>query len=282
MIKKKNETLDLRSNVKKVVTFLGIGSVFLMVSCNSNREESNSELSSYPSSIISTPITTSNFPAAVTESQTPINIQPFTAITFHSSDPIIHYGAVTLNSVVNSSGKNLQVNVSGSDNQNNYISVGGKKYKLVNFHFHYNSEHTIDGKYSTMEIHFVNSASDNSYAVLAVMLDLGSENISLQDLFEQSPTISNGINSSNMTFDITNLLPSNTRQYYTYSGSLTTPNFGSNSAITNGGPVTWFVFKNGLQLSADNFNNYKSIYTQPNFRTIQPLNGRKVYSNPGF
>lgn len=279
MIKKNNETLELRS---KAVIFLGIIPVLLMTSCRGDGDESNSELTSYPSSIISTPIITSNFPAAVVESQTPINIQPLTAITFHSNDPTIHYGAVTLNSVVNNAGKNLQINVLGADNQNNYITVSGKKYNLVSFHFHYSSEHTVDGKYSTMEIHFVNIALDNSYAVLSVMEDLGNANISLQNLFAQSPTISNGVNSSNMIFDITSLLPSNTRQYYTYSGSLTTPNFGSNSAATNGGPVTWFVFKNKQQLSIDNFNNYKSIYTEPNFRAIQPLNGRKVYSNSGF
>ncbi|WP_415325316.1 carbonic anhydrase family protein [Chryseobacterium sp. MMS23-Vi53] len=282
MIKKKNQALELRSNVKKAVTFLALVPVLLMTSCHNDREESNNELTSYPSNIISTPIVTSNFSAAVAESQTPINIQPLTAITFHSSDPTIHYGAVTLNSVVNNAGENLRVNVSGADNQNNYITVGGKKYNLVNFHFHYSSEHTIDGKYSTMEIHFVNVASDNSYAVLGVMVDLGNANTSLQNLFAQSPTTSNGVNSSNTAFDIASLLPNNTNQYYTYSGSLTTPNFGSNSALTNGGPVTWFVFKNKQQLSTANFNNYKSIYTEPNFRAIQPLNGRKVYSNPGF
>ncbi len=280
MEKKLKSTFGLRSNVKKFIAALGMVPLLLMTSCHSDNEDMR-ELNSYPSDIISTPIVTSNIPAVVAEAQTPINIEPSKAVVFHSIDPTIHYGAVTMNSVMNNGGENLRVNVSGADNLNNYITVGGKKYNLVNFHFHYSSEHTVDGKYSTMEIHFVNVSADNSYAVLGVLVDLGSGNTSLQNLFAQSPTTSNSVNSSNATLDISNLLPTNTREYFTYNGSLTTPNFGSNSSITNGGPVTWFVFKNKQQLSTDQFNYYKNIYLDPNFRAIQPLNGRKVYVNPG-
>ncbi|SIQ03357.1 carbonic anhydrase [Chryseobacterium sp. RU37D] len=280
---RKNENLALwvKSNVKKAVLTLGIAPILLINSCQSDNDGIH-ELNSYPSDIISTPIVTSNIPAAVAESQTPINIEPSKAILFRSSDPNIHYGAVTLNSVQNNAGENLRVNVSGTDKLNNYITVGGKKYNLVNFHFHYSSEHTVDGKYSTMEIHFVNVADDNSYAVLGVLVDLGSGNSSLQNLFAQSPTTSNGTNSPNTAFDLTSILPTNTREYFTYSGSLTTPNFGANSSTPNGGPVTWFVFKNKQQLSNDQLSSYKTIYTEPNFRAIQPLNGRKVYMNAGY
>ncbi|MCS3531020.1 carbonic anhydrase family protein [Chryseobacterium sp. JUb7] len=255
--------------------------LFLLASCH-NDEDVNYDLTAYPSDLVSTPIYTSNFPLAVAEAQSPINIEPSKAIVFHSVDPVLHYGAITLNSVANNAGENLRVNVSGSDSSNNYITVGGKKYYLVNFHFHYSSEHTVDGKYSKMEIHFVNVSSDNSYAVLSVMVEPGNVNTSLQNLFSQSPVMANAINSPNTTFDLTALFPSNTRSYYTYNGSLTTPNFGAASAVTNGGPVTWFVFKDKQQISDTEFNSYTGIYTEPNFRAIQPLKGRKVYVNPGF
>ncbi|SDQ33799.1 carbonic anhydrase [Chryseobacterium soldanellicola] len=270
-----------KSGIKKFGILLCLCQLLFLASCQSDYSEPH-ELSSYPSDIISTPIVTSNFPASVAESQTPINIEPSKTIGFHSADPAIHYGTVTLSSVANNAGENLRVNVSGTDNVNNYITVGGKKYNLVNFHFHYSSEHTMDGKYSTMEIHFVNVAADNSYAVLGVLVDLGNGNSSLQNLFSQSPTTSNTINSPNTTFDLSSLLPGNTREYFTYNGSLTTPNFGASSSITNGGPVTWFVFKNKQQLSTSQFDSYKAIYSAPNFRAIQPLNGRKVYMNVGY
>jgi carbonic anhydrase len=279
---KKEKALPVfKFSIKRSGILLCCIQLFLLTSCH-NDNDGIHELSSYPSDIISTPIVTSDFPVTIAEFQSPINIETSKTIGFHSTDPAIHYGAVTLSSVANNAGENLRVNVNGADNFNNYITVGGKRYNLVNFHFHYNSEHTIDGKYSTMEIHFVNVASDNSYAVLSVLVDIGNGNSSLQDLFAQSPTISNGINSPNTIFDIATLLPSNVRAYFTYSGSLTTPNFGGNSALTNGGPVTWFVFKNKQQLSTSQFDSYKSIYADPNFRAIQPLDGRKVYLNVGY
>lgn len=132
-----------------------------------------------------------------------------------------------------------------------------------------------------MEIHFVNISSDNSYAVLGVLVDLGTGNNALQTLFDASPTDTNGVNSPNTSFTLSDLFPSNTGQYYTYSGSLTTPNYGANSSIPNGGPVTWIVYKNSQHVSSTQFDSYKSIYEEHNFRTIRPTNGRKVYKNPG-
>ncbi|MET3535608.1 carbonic anhydrase family protein [Chryseobacterium limigenitum] len=266
------------SKMSRVFVIIGLFQLFLFTSCSKD-EDVNHELMEYPASLISTPIMTTAFSPAVADSQTPINIEPSKTIVFHSEDPILHYGAVSLSSVANNNGENLRVNINPTDSYNNYFIVRGKKYNLVNFHFHYSSEHTIDGSYSKMEIHFVNVAADNSYAVLSVLVDLGQGNNALQNLFAQSPTDSNGINSPNTTFNLLDLFPSNRRQYYTYSGSLTTPNFNANSALTDGGPVTWFVFKNKQQLSSNQFNSYTSIYTEPNFRTIRPLNGRKVYSH---
>ncbi|WP_027381426.1 carbonic anhydrase family protein [Chryseobacterium daeguense] len=267
--------------MKTKANFLLIGIMYLSILCSCEADAGSFELNSYPKDLISTPIYISNIPASIADSQTPINIETAKAVVFHSNDPMIHYGAITLNSVMNNAGENLKININNADYFNNYISVGGKKYNLSNFHFHYHSEHAIDGNYSTMEIHFVNIASDNSYAVLGVLVNLGDANSGLEELIAQSPTVNNAINSPNTVFDLSKLLPS-TSGYYTYSGSLTTPNFGANSSLVNGGPVTWFVFKDVQHLSLNEFDSYKSIYSEPNFRSLQPLNNRKVYVNrPG-
>ncbi len=237
-------------------------------------------LTSYPARLISTPIITSNIPEDIAESQTPINIVTNSTVKFTSTDPVVHYNKIRLTSVLNNADENLKVNVKGSiDSLNNYVIFGSKKYHLSQFHFHYSSEHTVNGVYSTMEIHFVNISADKSYAVLGVLINLGSRNESLESIFHASPTISNGVNSSNRSFDITKLLPSNIKNYYTYTGSLTTPNYGENSAIPNGGPVTWVVYKNAQHVSSSDLNFYKGIYVEPNFRDIQSLHGRKVYEN---
>jgi carbonic anhydrase len=236
-------------------------------------------LTSYPANLISTPIITTSIPEVVAEAQTPINILTNNTVKFVSNNPVIHYNKISLTKVENYLGENLKITRKGSiDSLNNYVILGGKKYYLAQFHFHYNSEHQINGQYSTMEVHFVNIASDNSYAVVGVLINSGEYNSSLNTLFHDSPITVSGVNTFG-SFNIASLLPSELNNYYTYSGSLTTPNYGASSATTNGGPVTWIVLKNKITVSSSSFNFYKGIYAETNFRTIQPLNGRKVYEN---
>ncbi|NPA44306.1 MAG: carbonic anhydrase family protein, partial [Chlorobi bacterium] len=45
----------------------------------------------------------------------------------------------------------IQFNVSDS----NSIELNGKDYKLLQFHYHALSEHTVNGKYFPLEVHFV-------------------------------------------------------------------------------------------------------------------------------
>lgn len=208
----------------------------VLSACNKSETTSTpTELMAYPSSLISTPIITSSIPAAIAEAQTPINIDPASTVVFHSNDPELHYGTMKLTSLLNNEGENLKVSTDSADKSNNYVVIGGKKYNLAQFHFHYTSEHTIGGKYSAMEIHFVNVAADNSYAVLGVLVDLGTGNNALQTLFSSSPKDTNEVKSLSSTLNLADLFPTNTKQYYTYSGSLTTPNFNTHSSQPNGG-----------------------------------------------
>lgn len=236
-------------------------------------------ITSYPASLISTPIITSGIPEDIAESQTPINIVTGKTVKFVSSTPVVHYNMIKLKSILNNAAENLKINIDPTDTASNYVIFNGKKYDLAQFHFHYSSEHTIDGKYSTMEVHFVNISADKSYAVLGVLFNLGSKNEALGQLFHASPTVANAVNSTDKKLDVTKLFPVNIKNYYTYIGSLTTPNYGLDSDLTNGGPVTWVLYKDKQHVSSSDLNYYKGIYLEPNFRTIRPLNGRKVYEN---
>ena len=189
-------------------------------------------------------------------------------------DPVIHYNSLILSNVENTK-ENLKINLSASDKANNYITIKGLKYELQQFHFHRHSEHNLNGKYDTMEIHFVNKSSTNSYAVLGVLIKTRTFNDALQTLINKSPTVP-GINTTTDSFYLNSILPSDTGKYYSYSGSLTTPNLDS---TPNQGPVTWIVFKNNIDMSADQLNNYAGKYSEENVRVSQPLNGRKVYEN---
>ena len=59
------------------------------------------------------------------------------------------------------------------------VNLKSKDYKLLQFHYHVLSYHTIDGKYYPSEVHFVPQHSDTDLAVLSIMFEEGKDN----DLF---------------------------------------------------------------------------------------------------
>lgn len=101
--------------MKTKANFLLIGIMYLSILCSCEADAGSFELNSYPKDLISTPIYISNIPASIADSQTPINIETAKAVVFHSNDPMIHYGAITLNSVMNNAGENLKININNAD-----------------------------------------------------------------------------------------------------------------------------------------------------------------------
>jgi carbonic anhydrase len=149
------------------------------------------------------------------------------------------------------------------------ISVGGKTYQLVQFHFHHPSEEYIRGKRSELEIHLVHSDADGNKAVVAVLINPGRSNDFLQSIFEHVPHQKEKEESIDLTVDATSLLPQE-RPYYTFSGSLTTPPCSEH--------VTWFVLKNPVEASVSQIKMFAKIY-QNNARPVQPLSGRTVLAS---
>lgn len=116
-----------------------------------------------------------------------------------------------------------------------FISVGGKKYELKQFHFHRPSEEKINGKGYEMSLHLVHADQEGNMAVVAVLLEKGQENPVVRDVWinlpmkkEKEATL------DNVQVNAAGLLPTD-RGYYTYAGSLTTPPCTEN--------VTSFVLK---------------------------------------
>jgi carbonic anhydrase len=56
-----------------------------------------------------------------------------------------------------------------------YIELDGTRYNLVQFHFHYLSEHLINGKQYPMELHLVHRSDDGKLAVLGVFIEEGKQ-----------------------------------------------------------------------------------------------------------
>jgi carbonic anhydrase len=159
-------------------------------------------------------------------------------------------------------GHTVQVNVGAGS----AIHVMGKRYELVQFHFHKPSEERVFGRPFDMVIHFVHKDYDDNIAVIAVLLETGAENPQIQTLWNNMPLEANQELSPADVLDPMRLMPEN-RTYWTYMGSLTTPPCTEN--------VLWMVMKQPQQISPEQIAIFARLYKN-NARPVQPANGRLV------
>jgi carbonic anhydrase len=160
-------------------------------------------------------------------------------------------------------GHTLQVNVPAGS----FLTVSGKRYALVQFHFHHPSENHLEGGAFPMEAHLVHQDADGKLAVVAVFLAAGSTNPFIASLWKSIPAqVGTESTPEGVTVDPSRLLPAE-RGYFTFPGSLTTP------PCSEG--VTWFVFRAPVSLSTSEVSTFGSKYPD-NARPVQPLNDRAV------
>ena len=159
-------------------------------------------------------------------------------------------------------GHTVQVNV-GTGNS---IEVLGRRYELVQFHFHRPSEERINGRQFDMVVHMVHKDLDGRLAVVAVLLERGGSQPVLQQVWNNLPLEKGEEVPAKTPLDLNALLPSE-RSYYTYMGSLTTP------PCSEG--VLWMVMKNPVPVSADQIGIFARLYPM-NARPVQSAAGRLI------
>jgi carbonic anhydrase len=162
-------------------------------------------------------------------------------------------------------GHTVQVNVG----EGSTMSVMGRTYQLVQFHFHRPSEERVNGKTYDMDFHLVHRDQEGRLAVIVVLLEKGIENPVIQTLWNNMPLEVDQDVTPSVSIDLNALLPEN-RAYYTYMGSLTTPPCTED--------VLWMVFKQSMPVSADQVNIFSRLYRN-NARPIQPSNSRLIKEN---
>jgi carbonic anhydrase len=160
-------------------------------------------------------------------------------------------------------GHTIQVNYGPGSS----IDVGGTRYELVQFHFHKPSEEKIDGKSHAMVAHLVHKGADGKLAVVAVLLDKGGANPTIDAIWKNLPKEKEKeVVVGNVTVDAAKLLPAD-KGYYTFQGSLTTP------PCSEG--VRWLVLKTPVKIADSEIVAFGKIYPM-NARPTQPLNGRAI------
>ena len=159
-------------------------------------------------------------------------------------------------------GHTVQVNVEPG----NSITVNGRRYDLLQFHFHRPSEERINGRQFDMVAHLVHKDLEGRLAVVAVLLSQGSAHPLVQQVWNNLPLEKNQEQVAQSNLDLNQLLPDQ-RQYFTYMGSLTTP------PCTEG--VLWMVMKQPAMLSREQLAVFGKLYPM-NARPVQSASGRLI------
>ena len=157
----------------------------------------------------------------------------------------------------------------------NAIRIRGKRFDLVQFHFHSTAEHVVDGERAALEMHFVHSSGDGDLAVIGAFIEEGDNFDALDPLTDALPAVAAtpvGEELELEAVDVDALLPEDVSSYR-YSGSTTTP------PCTEG--VQWILLEEPLAFSEAQIEAIRATVRGFNLgfdnnRPIVERNGRRV------
>ncbi|CAK1578946.1 unnamed protein product [Parnassius mnemosyne] len=224
--------------------------------------------------------------------QSPINIMSRSAIvdTFqtHIRGPLVFRGYGDVNLRTANTGRTLKWTLE-EDTGAPVLSGGPLRgnYTFVQFHLHWFSEHAIDGMKYPMEIHMLHVKTGltieealkrpDGLAVIAVFCQVhAGENsgYSLQQIEAVLPELYNSTSGPGFTstLNLSRLLSPQQQSYYTYNGSLTTPDCQE--------VVTWIVMDHPISISDSQYKMIRQVNVGgvDNYRRLQPTN-RVVYKS---
>jgi carbonic anhydrase len=147
------------------------------------------------------------------------------------------------------------------------LTVDSHPYQLKQFHFHAPSENLLDGKHFPLEAHFVHADADGNLAVVAVFFENGAANAALDKLGKDLPLRAGDKHDLGVKIAAAELMPK-ARDYYRFSGSLTTP------PCSEG--VNWLVLKHPVTASEKQIEQLHAAMGHDNARPVQPLNARII------
>ncbi|KAL1199917.1 Alpha carbonic anhydrase 1 [Cardamine amara subsp. amara] len=157
------------------------------------------------------------------------------------------------------------------------VMIENKNYTLVQMHWHTPSEHHLHGVRYAAELHMVHQAKDGSFAVVASLFKIGTEEPFLAQMKDKLVKLKEERSKGNQTAQVevgkidTRHIERKTRKYFRYIGSLTTPPCSEN--------VSWTILGKARSMSMEQVELLRSPLDtsyKNNSRPCQPLNGRRV------
>ena len=159
-------------------------------------------------------------------------------------------------------GHTIQVNVAPGSS----IQIMGRRYELVQFHFHRPSEERINGRQYDMSVHLVHQDAEGRLATIAVLLERGQDQPLVQTVWNYLPLERGDAYEAPVPIDLNNLLPKE-RGYFSYMGSMTTP------PCSEG--VLWLVLRQPVPVSSQQISVFSRLYPM-NARPLQAQTGRLI------
>ncbi|MFN8856546.1 MAG: carbonic anhydrase family protein [Planctomycetaceae bacterium] len=146
------------------------------------------------------------------------------------------------------------------------VTVSGTTYELLQFHFHSEAEHLINGARGDMELHLVHQSAAGELLVVGQILHLGGTNANLAPIFSNLPQ-NPGEHFSVSSFNLAALLPSSLTTFR-YDGSLTTAPYSEG--------VKWNMLTTAATLSQAQIDAFRLLFPDGDSREEQSLDGRVI------
>ncbi len=159
-------------------------------------------------------------------------------------------------------GHTVQFNVGNGSSMTSH----GKKFDLLQIHFHTPSEHVVHGKPYPMEAHFVHASAAGALAVIGVFYKEGAENAALKPVFDNLPMQKVAAAKKGVRISPADVLPGK-QNFSRYMGSLTTPPCSES--------VNWHVINTPVEASKAQIDAMHNAIGD-NARPVQASNGRLV------
>jgi carbonic anhydrase len=152
------------------------------------------------------------------------------------------------------------------------ILLDGKRYELLQFHFHRPSEHTLDGKHFPLEMHFVHKGPDGSIAVFGLFVEEGKKNVAIAPVLARLPASGAAESALWKSVDLAAIVgAAKIGEVFHYVGSFTTP------PCTEG--VSWNVREQPITWSKKQIEQLTAAIPTDN-RPLQLLGDRTVLLEP--